>query len=166
MPVPDEVRLAQLDAGDREFGRAAIALALALTRLRSRLREESGMHQTGLSLSQIALLGRLIADGPATAAELASAEHVSQQAIAQSLTSLKAEGLVAAEPDPTDGRKTRLSATVAGHGFYDALHASRETWLIRAIATTLTDQERGVLLQATELLERLASADLAGPHDE
>jgi DNA-binding MarR family transcriptional regulator len=161
--VPDEARLQQLDAETGEFGRTAIALALAMTRLRSRLREEAGMHRTGLSISQIALLGRLIAEGPATAAYLASAEHVSQQAIAQSLTTLKAEGLVTAEPDPSDGRKTLLSATAAARDLYDAMHASRESWLIRAIETTLTDEERGVLAQATGLLERLASADPAAP---
>jgi DNA-binding MarR family transcriptional regulator len=156
--IPDEARLEQRYAEDGELGRTAIALELAIARLRSRLREEAGMHQTGLSISQIGLLGRLIGEGPATAAYLASAEHVSQQAIAQSLTTLKVEGLVAAEPDPGDGRKTLLSATAAGRDLYRALHESRETWLIRAIETTLTGEERELLRQAAALLERLAAA--------
>ena len=162
MRIPDEALKQRYADGD-ELGRTAIALALAMTRLRSRLREEAGMHRTGLSISQIALLGRLIAEGPATAAYLASAEHVSQQAIAQSLTTLKAEGLVAAAPDPTDGRKTLLSATTTGRDLYQAMHVSREAWLIRAIETTLTDEERSLVRQATGLIERLASADLTAP---
>lgn len=163
MRTPDEA-LKQRYAEGGELGRTAIALALAMTRLRSRLREEAGMHRTGLSISQIGLLGRLIAEGPATAAYLAGAEHVSQQAIAQSLTTLKAEGLVAAKPDPNDGRKMLLSATTAGRALYEALHVSREAWLIRAIETALTDEERAVLRDAAELMERLASADLTTAH--
>lgn len=159
MRIPDEAHLKRLDAETGQVGRTATELALAIARLRSRLREEAGMYRTGLSISQVAVLGRLITEGPATAASLAAAEHVTQQAIAQSLSTLKAEGLVAAEPDADDRRKTRLSATAAGRALYDELHESRETFLIRAIGATLTDDERAVLVEATRLLERLASTD-------
>jgi DNA-binding MarR family transcriptional regulator len=161
MRVPDEARLQRLAAETDESVRTANALALAMTRLRSRLRGEAGMHRIGLSLSQLSVLGWLTTDGPTTAARLATVEHVSQQAIAQSLATLKAEGFVASEPDPSDGRKTLLSATATGRELYETMLATRETWLIHAIATVLSDEERGVLSQAAELMERLASADPA-----
>ena len=64
-------------------------LAMAVTRLRSRIRIESGLRSTGIPISQVAVLSRIIEEGPTTAAALAAAEHVTQQAIAQSLATLR-----------------------------------------------------------------------------
>ena len=141
----------------------ATRLALALTRLRARLREESGRDSTGLSISQLSILQRLRRDGPATAAALAAAEHVSQQAIAQSLTVLKTDGLVSVEPDPTDGRKSLISVTAAGRRLVESIMASRDDWLIRAIESAIGPDERAALDKTIELLERLGDVDLK-PH--
>jgi DNA-binding MarR family transcriptional regulator len=138
---------------------AAIRLALALKRLRARLREESGRSFTGLSISQLSILQRLRLDGPATAASLAAAEHVSQQAIAQSVVPLKSAGLVRSKPDPKDGRKTLISITDAGLRLRESIIASRNSWLARAVDSTIDAEERAALDKAIELLERLADAD-------
>jgi DNA-binding MarR family transcriptional regulator len=135
----------------------AVRLTVALQRLRARLREEAGTSATGLSISQLTILQRLLA-GPATAATLAAAEHVSQQAIAQILTTLKAAGLVRSKPDPADGRKVLLSVTASGRRLVEAMVASRDAWLVRAIDATVADDERPALAKAIELLERLAGA--------
>jgi len=124
------------------------------------MREESGATSTGLSTSQLAIIGRLRLDGPATAASLAAAEHVSQQAIAQSVAPLKAEGIVRSDPDPADGRKTLLSLTGAGLAKREAIIASRDSWLTRAIDATVSAEERDALDTAIQFLERLADADL------
>jgi DNA-binding MarR family transcriptional regulator len=136
-------------------------LAVALKRLRSRLREESGTAKTGLTISQLAVLQRIVDGGAVTAASLAAAEHVSQQAIAQSLATLKAEGLVAVKPDPGDGRKNLLSATRRGRAMSTALFETRDAWLARAIETVITPDERATVEKAIEMLERLADADLS-----
>jgi DNA-binding MarR family transcriptional regulator len=60
------------------------------------------------------VLGRIIDTGPTTAAALAPCEQVTQQAIAQSLATLKERGLVEKQADPGDGRKSLVSATAAG----------------------------------------------------
>ena len=138
----------------------AVRLAVALQRLRARLREEAGTSATGLSIAQLAILQRLLA-GPTTAAALAAAEHVSQQAIAQSLSGLKAGGLVEAAPHPGDGRKSQLSVTPAGRRLVETIVASRDAWLVRAIDAAVAPDERPALSRAIELLERLAAADLA-----
>src|SRR5580692_8946128 len=94
--------------GKRDTAKEAVRLSVALKRLRSRLREESGLTSTGFTLSQLALLEHLLTKGPSTAASLAAAEHVSQQAIAQSLATLKATGLIESGPHPSDGRKVLI----------------------------------------------------------
>jgi DNA-binding MarR family transcriptional regulator len=145
------------DTSERDA--AAIRLALALKRLRARLRKETGANVAGLSVSQLSVLQRLRLDGAATAASLAAAEHVSQQAIAQCVAPLRSAGLVRATPDPGDGRKSLISITDAGLGLRESIAASRHSWLARAIDSTVDARERAALTKAIELLERLADAD-------
>lgn len=141
---------------------AATRLRLALKRLRARLREEASASATGLSISELSILQRLRLEGPSTAASLAAAEHVSQQAIAQSVAPLKSAGLVRAQPDPQDGRKSLISITDAGLAIRESVVASRDSWLARAIDATIDPEERAALDKAIELLERLADADPGG----
>jgi DNA-binding MarR family transcriptional regulator len=134
---------------------------VALTRIRSRLREEAGMTSSGFTLSQLAILQRVIAEGPTTAAALAAVEHVSQQSIAQSVATLKAAKLVQTERDATDGRKMLINVTAAGRKFFETLLATRKAWLVQAIDTTIGPKERQSLDTTIALLERLAGADLS-----
>jgi DNA-binding MarR family transcriptional regulator len=137
-----------------------VRLAMAVSRLRSRIRIEAGIRSTGIPISQLAVLARIIDDGPTTAAALAAGEHVTQQAIAQSLATLKERGLVAKQADPSDGRKSLVTATAAGRGLTEALTASREEWLAQAIDAAVRPEERALLREATELLERIADVEV------
>jgi DNA-binding MarR family transcriptional regulator len=139
---------------------AAVRLAVAVTRLRSRIRIESGLRSTGIPISQMAVLGRIIEEGPTTAAALAAAEHVTQQAIAQSLATLEQRGLVKKSRDPGDGRKSLVSATESGRALLERVKASREAWLSRAIEAAVTLDERPALETTIELLQRIADVDL------
>ena len=138
----------------------AVRLAMAVSRLRSRLRIESGLRSTGIPISQLAVLGRIIDEGPTTAAALAAGEHVTQQAIAQSLATLKQRGLVEKQADPSDGRKSLVSATAAGRKLRGTIAASREEWITRAIDAAVQPEERPLLKEAIELLERIADVKL------
>jgi DNA-binding MarR family transcriptional regulator len=138
----------------------AVRLAMAITRLRSRIRTESGMRSTGMPISQLAVLGRIIDEGPTTAAALAAGEHVTQQAIAQSLAALKERGLVKKQADPSDGRKSLVTATAAGRELRDGILASREEWLTKAIDAAVSPAERPQLQVAIDLLERIADVKL------
>ncbi len=133
-------------------------LSVAITRLRSRLREEAGLHATGLSVSQLAVLQTVRDEGPLTAARLAQVQHVSPQSIAQNLAVLKAAGLVHGERDPQDGRKTLISADPSATDLLSALHMSRESFLTRAIDQLVAPDERAALEQAIDLLERFAAS--------
>jgi DNA-binding MarR family transcriptional regulator len=136
----------------------AVRLTLAFSRLKARLREESGANATGLSIAQLSILQRLHRAGPATAASLAASEHVSQQAIAQSVASLKAAGLVRTERDPNDRRKVLISITDAGLELRESMAAARTDWLERTIGSMTGADERAVLERGVELLERFADA--------
>ncbi len=138
----------------------AIRLALAVKRLRARLRETWPSPVQSLPTSQLAILKRLRDDGPTTAATLAVAEHVSQQAIAQQVATLRHAGLVTTARDPNDRRKALISITKRGLTLFDAVAASRNAWLMRAIASQVPAKEQAALAKAIELLERLASADV------
>jgi DNA-binding MarR family transcriptional regulator len=146
----------------RDTAETAVRLAVAVKRLQARMREEAGVTSTGLSVAQVSIFSRLVHEGPVTAASLAVAEHVSQQAIAQSLAGLKAGGLVSVKPDPADGRKSLLEVTAAGRALYETAMASRNDWLIRAIESAVGPGERDRLDQAIALLERLGQVDLRG----
>jgi len=146
--------------GSRNDASDAVRLAMAVSRLRSRIRIESGLGSTGIPISQLAVLGRIIDEGPTTAAALAAAEHVTQQAIAQSLATLTGRGLVEKQADPTDGRKSLVTATAAGRKLRETIAASREEWLTQAIDAAVKPEERAALRGAVELLERIADVKL------
>jgi DNA-binding MarR family transcriptional regulator len=138
----------------------AVRLAMAVFRLRSRIRIEAGIRSTGIPISQLAVLARIVDEGPTTAAALAAGEHVTQQAIAQSLATLRERGLVEKRADPSDGRRSLVTATAAGRELVETLTASREEWLTRAIDAAVRPEERALLAEATELLERIADVEL------
>ncbi|HEX3789654.1 MAG TPA: MarR family transcriptional regulator [Pseudonocardiaceae bacterium] len=136
-------------------------MSVAITRLRSRLREETGIYGTGLSITALAVLQRVTDEGPVTAAYLATAEHVSPQAVAQNLAVLKADGLVRAQRDPRDGRKTLITAAESGSRLLTSLQASRKSFLVRAIDTLVPTDRRADLDRAIELLELFAAAEVS-----
>jgi DNA-binding MarR family transcriptional regulator len=135
-----------------------VRLALAVKRLYGRLREAAYESGVELPIAQIAVITRLRNEGPTTASALAAAEHLTHQAITQTLTALKRAGLVRSMPDPKDGRKSVISVTPAGNRLFEAAAASRDAWLARAIDGVIAARERAALEKSIELLERLADA--------
>jgi DNA-binding MarR family transcriptional regulator len=144
-------------ASELDTAEIAVALALATKRLTGRLRDQVGAASGQISFSQLSILSRIRRDGPLTAAALASAEHVSGQAIAQTLGPLRAAGLVTTGPHPSDGRKTLIAATPSSDALWSSLLGSRDAWLTRALETALSASERATLAEAVALLERVAA---------
>ncbi|MCA9860011.1 MAG: MarR family transcriptional regulator, partial [Thermomicrobiales bacterium] len=107
-------------------------LATAVSRLRTILRD-ARWQVTDLALTQVSILRTLEQSGSATAAELAVAEHVTPQAVAQQLKGLKERGYILTTPDPHDGRKTMISLSEPGAALLDELLVTREVVLARAI---------------------------------
>ncbi len=140
----------------------AVRLAVAIKRVHMRLREAAWDGEVELPVAQVAVLKRLRNDGPSTASALAASEHVTHQAITQTLAGLKRAGLVRAAADPADGRKSVISVTPAGNRLFESARASRDAWLARAIGHVVSPRERADLQKAIELLERVADAERQG----
>jgi DNA-binding MarR family transcriptional regulator len=131
----------------------ASELRLVLGQLMRRLRAE---HR--FSLAQGAVLGRLDREGPRGTSDLAAAERVRPQSMAQTVSELEADGLIDRRPDPADGRRALLELTDRGREVVQADREQREGWLIRAITDGFSEQEQQALVRAVPLLSRLAEA--------
>jgi DNA-binding MarR family transcriptional regulator len=131
----------------------ASELRVVLGQLLRRLRAE---HR--FSLSHGAVLGRLDREGPQCVSDLAVAEHVRPQSMAQAVHDLAADGYLRRRPDPTDRRRMLVELTAEGRAVLEADRREREGWLAKTIAEDLTPDERVVLRDAVELLKRLAAS--------
>ena len=112
--------------------------------------------QHRFSITQGAVLGRLDREGPRTISDLATAERMRPQSMAQAVGELEAAGLLARRPDPGDGRRMLLDLTPEGRTVLAAERRIREGWLAEAIDRELSTAERATLRDAVDLLRRLA----------
>ena len=133
--------------------RTASELRVVLGHLVRRLRAE---HR--FPLSHGAVLGRLDREGPQSVSDLAAAERVRPQSMAQTVSDLESDGLVERTPDPDDRRRALVSLTAQGNDALQADRRQREGWLARAIADDLSPEEQALLRDAVDLLRRLAES--------
>ncbi len=131
----------------------ASELRVVLGQLLRRLRAE---HR--FPISQGTVLGRLDREGPRAVSDLAAAERVRPQSMAQTVGDLEDDGLVERRPDPSDGRRASVSLTAAGREALEADRRHREGWLVKAIEEELTPEERRTLGDSVSLLRRLAES--------
>jgi DNA-binding MarR family transcriptional regulator len=131
----------------------ASELRVVLGQLMRRLRAE---HR--IPMSHATVLGRLDRCGPRSVSDLAGAERVRPQSMAQTVADLEAEGLVHRRPDPDDRRRALVTLTPAGTAALLDDRGRREGWLAGAIGERLSSDEQDVLREAVELLHRLVEA--------
>jgi DNA-binding MarR family transcriptional regulator len=122
-------------------------------RLVRRLRLEPGPP-----LAQMTVLARLDRHGPASVSDLAAAEGMRPQSMAQTVGDLESAGMVARRPDPDDRRRAFVELTGPGRELLRATRARREGWLTDALERELDASERALLAEALALLGRLADA--------
>jgi len=137
-------------AGDDDVMPLASDLRVELGRLVRRLRAE---HR--FPLSHGAVLGRLDREGPMATTDLAAAERVRPQSMGQTLAELEAQGLIARERDPADGRRMLIDLTDEGRRALAQERARRDGWLAQSLAEHFSARERHVLEEALPLLARL-----------
>ncbi|MCA1682654.1 MAG: MarR family transcriptional regulator [Actinobacteria bacterium] len=128
----------------------ASELRVVLGQLHRRLRAENRF-----SLSQGSVLGRLDRGGLQSVSELAVAERVRPQSMAQTVAELEAGGLVVRRRDAGDQRRALLELTPEGHVVLDEDRRQREGWLVGAIESDLSAREQALLSDAVTVLRRL-----------
>jgi DNA-binding MarR family transcriptional regulator len=124
-----------------------------LGRLVRRLRAEPGP-----SVGRLAVLGRLDRGGPSNIRDLAEAERMRHQSMAQIVEGLEEKGLVTKRPDDEDRRRIVVELTPEGTELVHETRARRESWLAGALERELDPEEREALRRAVELLDRVAGA--------
>ncbi|HLI31132.1 MAG TPA: MarR family winged helix-turn-helix transcriptional regulator [Solirubrobacteraceae bacterium] len=144
---------AQRRAQTPEAGEIASDLRAVLSTLIRRLRAENRFP-----LAHAAVLSRLEREGERCVSELAAAERVRPQSMAQTVADLEAEGLVQRRPDPADRRRAPLTLTDKGRQTIAADRRRREGWLAQEISSSLSERERRVLAEALALLQRIAAS--------
>jgi DNA-binding MarR family transcriptional regulator len=130
----------------------AAVLRRAATALAARARAERAGE---LTLTEVAVLGRLATHGPITPGEVAQQLRMLPQSLTRTLASLQQRGALHRTTDPTDRRASLLEVTDAGLAALRAEMAPRDAWTARAIAAVCTTDERATLRQAADIMQRL-----------
>jgi DNA-binding MarR family transcriptional regulator len=136
-----------------EVAPLASDLRVVVGQLIRRLRAE----QHRFSMSQGAVLGRLDRDGPQSVSDLAAAEKVRPQSMAQTVADLESEGMVERRPDSDDRRRSLVLFTEKGLETLHADRRQREGWLAGMLAG-LSEEDRRTMARAVELMGELADS--------
>ncbi|HET6497334.1 MAG TPA: MarR family transcriptional regulator [Thermoleophilia bacterium] len=130
---------------------AARLASLATVLRRSLARGDTG---DGLTRARLSALALLVLGGPRTLGDLAAAERVRPPTMTRLVHAMEADGLVAREPHPSDGRSIIIRATSRGERQLEIGRARQ----IRPLAEAITALERGERRQledAADLLGRV-----------
>ncbi|MGH3498518.1 MAG: MarR family winged helix-turn-helix transcriptional regulator [Nocardioidaceae bacterium] len=130
----------------------ATSLAMSVSRLSRRLRQERG---STLTATQLSVLGTLRRHGSLTAGAIAAIEKVQPPSMTRTLGCLVDLGLVGREPDPTDGRQIVIHLSEEGEHTLAAERKRRDRWLATRLRE-LDHADRDVLRSAAVVLDRLA----------
>jgi DNA-binding MarR family transcriptional regulator len=131
----------------------AAAIRQGTTRLARLMR--SGRSAGALSTNKISVLSHLRSRGPSTPGVIATADRQQPQSLTRVFSELAQAGLIIRTVAESDRRQSIVSLTEAGQAELDQDLAERDAWLAAAIAD-LSETERGVLLLAARLMDRIA----------
>jgi DNA-binding MarR family transcriptional regulator len=145
--------MAPMQGTEATTAQLAHELRETVGRVIRRLRAEPGPP-----IGQLAVLGRLDREGPASISDLAAADRMRPQSMAQTVRDLEDAGLVSRRPDPADGRRHFVELTEAGLETLQATRARREDWLTQALDRELDADQRELVRRALALLNRVADA--------
>jgi DNA-binding MarR family transcriptional regulator len=133
---------------------AAVArLRLVIARLYRQLAQASGGDLT-LTYAQLSALARTQEHGPLRIGELAAHEQVAAPSLTRTVAPLLRAGLVAKQPDPSDGRSWLVSITPEGAEVLGRIRRTRSELLARRMAR-LDAGQLDALLAALPALEQL-----------
>lgn len=123
----------------------------AIHLLRRVRREDAALGVSPARLSALSVIGF---GGPCTLGELAAAEQVRPPTMSRIVDAMEREGLAVREPDPADGRLTRVAATERGVALLME-GQSRRAGRLAAALERLSPEEFETVERATALLDRV-----------
>ncbi|WUH94824.1 MarR family transcriptional regulator [Streptomyces sp. NBC_00433] len=132
---------------------AVSRLRLVIARLYRQLAQASG-DDLNLTYAQLSALARTLEHGPLRIGELAAHEQVAAPSLTRTMAPLIAAGLVAKQPDPSDGRSWLVSTTSEGADLLGRIRRERSELLARRMAR-LDPGRLDTLLAALPVLEQL-----------
>lgn len=125
-----------------------------------RLRAERPEGSTGLSsLGVLSTLDRL---GPMPATRLATYERLQPQSLTRIMSALEERGWIVRKRSPEDRRELIIALTKEGRRALMDDMLARGIWLEEVMAAQLTQEDRDLLLKASDLMVRLAGAPERG----
>lgn len=170
---PDEQRPARGGPDERAQAVAGLADAVA-TMLRAATRAKAQVvaadRHSASDWWAYPLLSRLLHDGPQRVGALAGLTHCDASTVSRQVGSLVKDGLVERQPDPEDGRASRLVLTERGRMAHRDFQRRRDEHFDSALAAwTTADLRRfsGLLHQFADDLQRSLppASDPAAPAD-
>ncbi|HJT39112.1 MAG TPA: MarR family transcriptional regulator [Sphingobium sp.] len=138
-----------------ELGAGEAIIVRAAMRLARRLRQAA--PSTELTGGGLALLATLYRSGSMSAATLARSEGLQPQSLSRLLSRMSRDGLIERTSDAIDKRCQIITVTPRGLGALNLAMTQRRRWLTATMADRLDERERTLLLEAAELMLRIAS---------
>lgn len=114
---------------------------------------------TGLTPTQLELLGEISRARVTSPAELGARLRVRAQSLTDGINDLLDRGLIARRPDENDRRRQLIELTETGAALLSADRAERDAWLHDAMRDTLSPLEFGLLVLVAPVLRKLAYPD-------
>lgn len=115
---------------------------------------------TGLTLSQLELLGEASRSGVTTPAEMAARLQVRVQSLTDSINELEARALISRRADPADRRRQLIAITDAGRSLLEGDRADRDAWLQDNMRDNLSALEFNLLMLVAPVLRKLADSEV------
>ena len=114
---------------------------------------------TGLTLSQLELLGETSRSGITTPAEMAARLQVRVQSLTDSINELETRALISRRADPADRRRQLIEITDDGRRLLHGDRADRDAWLQATMRDNLSDLEFDLLMLVAPVLRKLADSE-------
>lgn len=108
---------------------------------------------TAIGVVAVAVLGKVIDDGPLRMTDLADAVRMHPAALTRQVQALEAEGLVERSADPLDGRASVVGVTTAGRAVHRRIEAVND----EIMAEQLADWSADELATLVDALDRLVT---------
>jgi DNA-binding MarR family transcriptional regulator len=144
---------------DDEIQQFRAQMKLLQRRLRQEVPPVDGLSRTGMQI--LSAVGRR--SGAVQPSQIADELRMTSSNVAAALRDLEVGKFIRREKDPEDARRVLLSVTDRGATVVADFQSERDTWLGKAIAAVLSDDEQRLLNASGQLMQRLAEYEPSRP---